>query len=78
MPAKNYLTLEKQENLQKALKREENGDIRERILILLLMNDGKTQSEIANFIGCSKVRIQVKEEGIKEGATSNPKVAFNA
>ena len=38
MPAKNYLTLEKQENLQKALKREENGDIRERILILLLMN----------------------------------------
>ena len=51
MPAKNYLTLEKQENLQKALKREENGDIRERILILLLMNDGKTQSEIANFIG---------------------------
>lgn len=57
MPAKNYLTLEKQENLQKALKREENGDIRERILILLLMNDGKTQSEIANFIGCSKNKV---------------------
>jgi len=54
MPAKNHLTLKQQEKLQKALKREENGDIRERILILLLMNDRKTQQEIAKFIGCSK------------------------
>jgi transposase len=54
MPAKNHLTSEQQEKLQKALKREENGEIRERILILLLLNDGKTQQEIANFIGCSK------------------------
>jgi hypothetical protein len=45
MPAKNHLTSEQQEKRQKALKREENGDIRERILILLLLNDGKTQSE---------------------------------
>lgn len=29
MPAKNYLTSEQQEKLQKTLKREENGDIRE-------------------------------------------------
>ena len=36
MPAKDHLTLEQQEKLQKALKREGNGDIRERILILLL------------------------------------------
>jgi len=57
MPAKNYLTLEQKEKLQKALKREENGDIRERILILLLLNDGKTQQEIANFIGCSKNKV---------------------
>ena len=63
MPAKNYLTLEKQENLQKALKREENGDIRERILILLLMNDGKTQSEIANFIG----RVIASKNGARTG-----------
>lgn len=56
MPAKNHLTSE-QEKLQKALKREENGDIRERILILLLLNDGKTQSEIAEFIRCSKNKV---------------------
>ena len=35
MLAKNHLTLEQQEKLQKALKREENGDIKERILILI-------------------------------------------
>ncbi len=57
MPAKNHLTSEQQEKLQKALKREENGEIRERILILLLLNDGKTQQEIAKFIGCSKNKV---------------------
>ena len=57
MPAKNHLTSEQKEKLQKALKREENGDIRERILILLLLNDEKTQQEIANFIGCSKNKV---------------------
>ncbi|AFZ38327.1 transposase (plasmid) [Stanieria cyanosphaera PCC 7437] len=57
MPAKNYLTSEQQKKLQKALKREEKGDIRERILILLLLNNGKTQSEIAEFIGCSKNKV---------------------
>jgi DNA-binding NarL/FixJ family response regulator len=54
MPAKNYLLPKQKEKLQKALKREENGDIRERILSLLLLNDGKTQQEIAEFMGCSK------------------------
>jgi transposase len=53
MPAKNHLTTEQVEKLQKALKEEENGDIRERILILLLLNDGKTQAKIADFLGCS-------------------------
>lgn len=53
MPAKNHLTLEQVEKLQKALKKEENGDIRERILMLLLLNDGKTQAQIAAFLGCS-------------------------
>jgi hypothetical protein len=49
MPAKNHLSTEQVEKLQKALKEEENGDIRERILILLLLNDGKTQAKIADF-----------------------------
>ncbi|MFB2836457.1 helix-turn-helix domain-containing protein, partial [Floridanema evergladense] len=52
MPAKNHLNLEQVEKLQKALK-EEDGNIRERILILLLLNDGKTQAKIAEFVGCS-------------------------
>jgi transposase len=57
MPAKDHLTLKQQRKLQEALKREENGEIRERILILLLLNDGKTQQEIAKFIGCSKNKV---------------------
>lgn len=53
MPAKNHLTFEQIEKLQKALKEEENGNIRERILILLLLNDGKTPAKIAKFVGGS-------------------------
>lgn len=43
MPAKNHLNSEQVKKLQQALKQEKNGEIRERILILLLLNDGKTQ-----------------------------------
>lgn len=53
MPAKNHLHPETVKKLQKALKEEENGEIRERILMLLLINDGRTQANIAEFIGCS-------------------------
>ncbi len=53
MPAKGFLSREQQVTLQKALKEEQHPDIRERILILLLLNDGKTQPQIAYFIGCS-------------------------
>lgn len=53
MPAKNYLKKEQKQKLQQSLKQEENKEIRERILILLLLNDGKTQKEIAEFIGIS-------------------------
>ncbi len=57
MPAKNHLNSEQVEKLQQALKEEENGDIRERILILLLLNDGKTQAKIAEFLGCSLKKV---------------------
>ncbi len=57
MPARNHLTPEQVEKLRKALKEEENGDIRERIYILLLLNDGKTQAKIAEFLGCSLNKI---------------------
>jgi hypothetical protein len=50
MPAKNYLKSEQKEIRPKALRTEINADIRERILILLLLNDGKTQPEIAKFL----------------------------
>ena len=53
MPATGFLKQEQKEKLQKNLKEHEHPEIRERILILLLLNDGKTQQEIASFIGCS-------------------------
>ena len=53
MPAKNYLTQAQKENLQKALKESNSHHFSEKILILLLMNDGKTYHEISEFLGCS-------------------------
>lgn len=53
MPAKNHLKTEQFQTLQRALKNENNRDIREKILILMLLNDGKTQAKIADFLGCS-------------------------
>lgn len=53
MPVKGFLSQEQRKTLQKTLKEHEHPEIRERILILLLLNDGKTQREIANFLGCS-------------------------
>jgi transposase len=35
------------------MKEDENPQIRERVLILLLINDGKTYQEIAKFLGIS-------------------------
>ncbi len=57
MPAQNHLTFEQKQKLQTALKQETNGEIRERILILLLLNDGKTQKDIAAFWGCSQNKV---------------------
>lgn len=57
MPAKGYLNKEQKEKLQRALKQEDHPDIRERILLLLLLNDGKTQVEIADFAGCSYQKV---------------------
>lgn len=53
MPAKNHLSQEQKERLLKAMKEDENPQIREIVLILLLINDGKTYQEIAKFIGIS-------------------------
>lgn len=53
MPVKNFLSQEQVCKLQKALRESEFPHVRERILILLLQNDGKTQREISDFIGCS-------------------------
>ncbi|HEY9673990.1 MAG TPA: transposase [Waterburya sp.] len=53
MPAKGFLTASQKENLQKALRESDSHHFRERILMLLLMNDGKTYKEIADFLGCA-------------------------
>ena len=51
MPAKNHLSREQKERLLKILKEHENPYVREKILILLLINDGKTYHEISDFLG---------------------------
>lgn len=51
MPAKNHLSREQRERLLKILKEHENPFVREKILILLLINDGKTYHEISDFLG---------------------------
>lgn len=48
-----YLTPEEKQQRQKQFKSHEHPDIRERILIFLLRNDGRTQQKIADLIGCS-------------------------
>ncbi|MGH7998788.1 MAG: IS630 family transposase [Brasilonema sp.] len=53
MPAKGFITPGQQENLQKALRESDDKHLRERILMLLLMNDGKTYQQISDFLGCS-------------------------
>ncbi len=53
MPVKNFLKPEQVSKLQFALRESELPHVRERILIILLQNDGKTHQEIANFLGCS-------------------------
>jgi transposase len=53
MPAKNHLSQDQREQLLIVLKEHENPYVREKILILLLMNDGKTYQEISDFLGIS-------------------------
>jgi hypothetical protein len=49
MPAKNHLNPEQIEKLQKALKEEENGNIRERILIYYCSMTEKRKLKLPNF-----------------------------
>lgn len=53
MPALGFLTQSQKENLQKALGESKCPHFTQRILMLLLMNDGKIYQEISNFLGCS-------------------------
>ena len=53
MPTKNFLSCETKKSLQQALKEHEHPDIRQRALIFLLLNNGNTQAQTAELIGCS-------------------------
>ncbi len=53
MPAKGYLSQSQKENLQKALSESKNPQLTQRILMLLLMDDGKSYQEISDWLGCS-------------------------
>ena len=52
MPAKGYLRRSQRKNLLTFLKKSSSPQLTQRILILLLMDDGKTYQEISNFLGC--------------------------
>ena len=53
MPAPNHLSPEQRQKLLTWLRESESPLVRDRILILLLMNDGKTYEEIGKFLGIS-------------------------
>lgn len=53
----NFLDKKTKKELQKALKTEEHAVTRERILILLLRNEGKTYDEISELLGCCKRQV---------------------
>lgn len=53
MPAKGYLNQSQKENLQKALSESNNPQFTQKMLMLLLMDDGKTYQEISDWLGCS-------------------------
>ncbi|OUL32856.1 hypothetical protein BV372_18195, partial [Nostoc sp. T09] len=53
MPAKGFLTQSQKDNLQKALKESDRSQLTQKILMLLLMNDGTPYQEISEFLGCS-------------------------
>ena len=50
MPVKNFLTQEQRVNLQKALKESEDSHFRQRVLMLLLMNQIKIFKILDNFL----------------------------
>ncbi len=50
MLAKNHLSQEQKERLINVLKAHKSSFVREKTLILLLMNDGKTYQEISSFL----------------------------
>ena len=53
MPTKNFLSFETKKSLQQVLKEHEHPDIRQRAMIFLLLNNGNTQVQTAEIIGCS-------------------------
>jgi transposase len=53
----NFLDKKTKKELQKALKTEEHAVTRERILILLLRNEGKKYDEISELLGCCKRQV---------------------
>jgi transposase len=60
MPVKDFLSQKQEEQLQQALQESNCPQERERILMLLLMNDGKTFEQISDFIGGLKRPVAYK------------------
>ncbi|WP_339374262.1 hypothetical protein [Oscillatoria nigro-viridis] len=50
MPAKNHLSQNQKQRLIKLLKESDDNYVREKVLILLLINDGKIYREFSEFM----------------------------
>ena len=53
MPITNFLKQEQVNKFLQVLRESKFPHLRERVLMFLLQNDGKTYEEIAEFLGCS-------------------------
>jgi len=57
MPAKNHLSQNQKQRLIKLLKESDDNYVREKVLILLLINDGKTYREISEFMEIAYTKV---------------------
>lgn len=53
MPAKGFISQAQRKTLQAALRESKDAGFTQRVLMLLLLNDGKTYQQISEFLGCS-------------------------
>ena len=76
MQAKNHLSQKQRERLLKTLKEHENSYVREKVFILLLINDGKNYQEVSRFLDIAYPTVAYWGKG-SEAATKCHATAIN-